>query len=1111
MSGARTSQTLHALRHIVTGQPAGGLSDRELLRRFAAGRDEGAFAALVRRHGPMVLATCRRVLHDAHDAEDVFQAAFLALARKAPSPGWQESVAGWLHLIAYRLALKVRAEGERRAIGEPRVTPRPAPDPLAEVSGRELCAILDEELTRLPAAYRAPLLLCCLEGLSRDESAQRLGWSPGAVKGRLERGRELLRRRLVWRGITLSAGLVGLALTQSARSSLSPGLATAAVAAALGRGAATPARVVALAGAALRGSAAGRAKLITALLLLLMAAGAGLGLVRREPAPEPNRPPEAAAPGAAAADEARPSGKDLHGDPLPAGAISRLGTVRFRHASTIYSIAFAPPDGKVIATGSLDNTVRLWDAAAGKELARLGRQNKAKTIGQVIAVAFSPDGKTVAAGSNDGTVRLWDARSGQALHEVAGGQGYVAAVAFAPDGKSFATAHWEGKTAVIWDAATGKELRRLTGHAEVLSALAYSADGKVLVTGSADRSVRVWDAGTGRELRRFDAGAFVEGVAVSPDGKLVATAAREKGLRLWDLSTGAPVGKLPFPEESLGAVAFAPDGKTLAAASASFPREGGEVFGRVVLFDVAARKVLRQLTEGDHYPIKALAFSPDGKAVAASGWISGSFRLWDAATGEERLAGGHNAQLTAAAFTPDGRRVITSAWDETARLWDATTGKELARLPGGSAYIRPDHRPLPGSVAYLRPGGKELLTVTGLKEQTAHLWDLETGKELRRQALPPWDVRQAIDPGGTALALPDAEGAIGLYDLPTGKERGRLVGHKGLRWLTFSADGRRLASAGPDQVVVWDAVTGKLVRKFSAGELRMTEDWVAYSAVLSPDGALLAGRCDDGHVRAWDTVTGQERMHVVPRMEDGWLADLHFSPDGRMLAFSAQGGQVALWEVATGRERRRLGGHEGSADVVAFSADGHFLVTGGSETTALVWDLRPAGQPLTADALKTAWADLASDDAATAYQAVLRLAAAPRESVPFLNEVLPPVARADEKHIARLIAALDNDDFTAREQATAELEKLGEVALPALRKVLAGSPSAEVRRRCEVLLKTAAEPALSGERLRAVRAVEALEQADTPEARELLRRLAGGAEGARLTREAKVALDRLAR
>jgi DNA-directed RNA polymerase specialized sigma24 family protein len=145
MTGAQRSDVARTLRRLVADQPARELTDRELLRRFTAGGDQGAFAALVRRHGAMVLATCRRVLPNPLDADDVFQATFLTLAPKAPAPGWQDSVAGWLHLVAYRLALKVRADVGRLAAREPRAPLPSSPDPLAEVSGRELCAVIDDE------------------------------------------------------------------------------------------------------------------------------------------------------------------------------------------------------------------------------------------------------------------------------------------------------------------------------------------------------------------------------------------------------------------------------------------------------------------------------------------------------------------------------------------------------------------------------------------------------------------------------------------------------------------------------------------------------------------------------------------------------------------------------------------------------------------------------------------------------------------------------------------------------------------------------------------------------------------------------------------------------
>src|SRR5262249_12651171 len=161
----------------------------------------------VRRHGPMVLRLCLRVLRCQADAEDAFQATFLALARQAGSLRRPDSVGSWLYGAAHRLALKANTDAARRRLHEGRAPERPAADPLREISAREAQALLDQELARLPDRYRAPLVLCCLEGLARDEAARRLGWPAKTVKSRLEQARELLRTRLVARGLTLSGAL----------------------------------------------------------------------------------------------------------------------------------------------------------------------------------------------------------------------------------------------------------------------------------------------------------------------------------------------------------------------------------------------------------------------------------------------------------------------------------------------------------------------------------------------------------------------------------------------------------------------------------------------------------------------------------------------------------------------------------------------------------------------------------------------------------------------------------------------------------------------------------------------------------------------------------------
>jgi RNA polymerase sigma factor (sigma-70 family) len=189
-------------------------TDRELLQRFTKQQDEAAFEILVRRHQALVLAAGRRVLGNAHDAEDVCQAAFLLLAQKASARGWQPSVANWLYRTANLLALKVRTAAARRARREERAAPRPAINPLAGITGQELLGVLDEELLALPEPLRAPLVLCYREGATRDEAAQRLGLPLATLKNRLERGRAQLRAALVRRGLGLSTVLLSTLLTR---------------------------------------------------------------------------------------------------------------------------------------------------------------------------------------------------------------------------------------------------------------------------------------------------------------------------------------------------------------------------------------------------------------------------------------------------------------------------------------------------------------------------------------------------------------------------------------------------------------------------------------------------------------------------------------------------------------------------------------------------------------------------------------------------------------------------------------------------------------------------------------------------------------------------------
>jgi RNA polymerase sigma factor (sigma-70 family) len=288
------------LRHFqrqVALRDAGEVTDRDLLRRFAQSRDGDAFAALVRRYGPLVLGVCRRVLRQGPDAEDAFQATFLVLARKAGSIRQPERLGNWLYGVALRVARKARAQAARRHARQQQVTEMPTCRRDREADWEEVRQVLDDEVQRLPEKFRAPLVLCYFQGLTREEAAARLGWSAGAVKGMLERGRELLRSRLARRGVTLSAGALAAMLSGNALSAAVPaGLSDSTVQAAVlfaAENAAAAGSAAALAEGVLQAMSMSRVKWGLAVVLLVGLAGAGAGLLAFGGGPGP---PEDAGP-----------------------------------------------------------------------------------------------------------------------------------------------------------------------------------------------------------------------------------------------------------------------------------------------------------------------------------------------------------------------------------------------------------------------------------------------------------------------------------------------------------------------------------------------------------------------------------------------------------------------------------------------------------------------------------------------------------------------------------------------------------------------------------------------------------------------------------------------
>ena len=435
MPANTTDVLLRELRTFIAGRKAEGQTDQDLLEQFLSHRDEASFAALLERHGPMVLGVCRRVLHDEHLAEDAFQAAFLVLAHKATTIRKKQSVGSWLHGVALRLARKAKAEAARSKHPDVRSKSQAAADPQAEASWHEAQQILDDELQRLPEQYRLPLILCYLEGLTRDEAAAQLGWSAGKLKGLLDRGREQLRSQLVRRGVTMSAAGAATLLADTVLSASVPPLLTVSTIHAATRLAAgvalaacgISAPVIALTQGGLKMMASKTMTVVVALVLVASLFGAGVGIVAQRAEPveqqQPDTPPALAITQKPPdVQEAKGGGVDRLGDALPPDAPMRLGTSRFRQAGTIFSLAYSV-DGKMIATGNavqpaieqdraepVDAGVVVWDADTGHRVQTWLTQSHL-----VRSVAFSPDAKRVVVVNGYGKTHLYDVESGKEL------------------------------------------------------------------------------------------------------------------------------------------------------------------------------------------------------------------------------------------------------------------------------------------------------------------------------------------------------------------------------------------------------------------------------------------------------------------------------------------------------------------------------------------------------------------------------------------------------------------------------------------------------------------------------------------------------------------------
>jgi WD40 repeat protein len=832
-----------------------------------------------------------------------------------------------------------------------------------------------------------------------------------------------------------------------------------------------------------------------ALVLTLSILAAGAFGYRQWASGEPQEE-QAKAVDAKPAAEGRQPKTDRYGDPLPAGALARLGTVRFLHGGVVRSVAFSK-DQKTVASAGDDKMVRLWDLTTGKEIRRFVGHDK-----WVYTVAFSPDGKILASAGDDQTIRLWEIATGKEIRKLLGHEKEVNSIAFSPDGKVLASGSSD-KTIRLWDVGTGKQERQCEGKIGWVGSVVFFPDGKTLVSGSYEDGIHLWDVSSGKELSKpWLPRTGVLGTALSADGKILATNGKDDlGTSLWEIATGTMLRKLQTDRRESEHAVFSPDGTTLAT---------GGMNGPVRTWEVASGKELSR-SEGFERGATAMASSPDGK-ILVTGSLDQRVRLWQTSTGKQIYPfEGHTVSVRSVDYGSDSKTLISAGYDGTVRVWDVANAKEMRRF---SPYRSNLHVPLAISP------NRQTLVSTDL-DQKIRFWDLASGKE--QQGFDRYSgssIAFFFPPDGTVLAADLKDQVIRLYDVRTGKEIRVLAGkQEHPHPVAFSPDGKWLAAVCfskadremTSKLKVWSVETGAELPQFQGQRVPLGS-----TLAFSPDSKMVAGETDEG-IYLWEIATGKKRI----KLEQGRAYSLAFSADGRTIASGHWDGMVCLWEVASGKRICCFDGHLARVFSVAFSPDGRTLSSGSEDATVLIWDLAgrlkqsKAGRvKLLPRELESLWNDLADRDAAGAYQSVWSLVDAAHESVPFLDTRLRRVLSKDadrQKRVAQMIAALDSDEFAEREKAIAELEALGDLAEPALRRALEGKASLEVSRRVERLLETLAGPVTSPETLQVVRAVEVLERIGTPDARQLLETLAKVASQGRLVQEAKAALERLNR
>jgi len=725
--------------------------------------------------------------------------------------------------------------------------------------------------------------------------------------------------------------------------------------------------------------------------------------------------------------------------------------------------------------------------------------------GEVSYLAFSPDGLSLASAGVDGAIRIWGVERGSRLHVLEGHKSRITCVAFSASGDFIASASLDG-CVKLWDTESGREIRCLSGHGGGVRSVVIANSGRLLASGGDDRSVRLWDPKTGRELSRLSVTTAVRSLAFSRDGRLLVCVCDQGTVFVWTCPNWVESRQLTEPSAIYAA--FREPNTNLVIASGSGQariidvRSGESILDRRVhpgrvnaiagnsggaiaaagedgKICVLSAFESRPEIVGSIAATACLALSEDGRKVASASDGEGMIRLWDV-NQKEDLAdakGGHVSEVTCLSIAPDGNALASGSKDKSVRLWNLASGECRLVVRGHEGPVQ--------AVAF-SPDGSHLATTA--MDKTVRIWSVADGQQISALHYE-WPISSlAFTADGNQLLCGGAAGVLYSYEVGSYQEVKSLQAGAAILALGVSRDDQFTAVGTLDSSLnagleLWQRQTGRLIARIPL------EGCQVRSLVFTPDNRTVIAVSGE-FVRGWRTATAREVFSV----HEPTASALSLSQDGRVLAIGCQRGVVRLVELLTASTIDQIQLHDGRVAAVAFSRRG-FMATGGADTTiAILYDQWPRATP---DGRKRSdvarlLTELASPDAHVGFAAIREFMSA-ANSVALLDSCVL-AARTIDLSVQQLTLRLDDDDLAIREEASRELQRLGETAEPALCKALDTPCGSEARARMQELLDALDKPTVGDSgALRAHRAIQLLELTNSPEARQLLEKIAATA------------------